>query len=288
MSETTVTNPQALYISSLNALDTDGWSLSPDSMRLVAANRPEPLIEGLLPSKAVVTLAGQPGIGKSFVCLSLAAAVACDMEWFGLKTCQPQYVAYVLGEGFSQFGHRVKAWEEANGPLGGHVRFIDGAAKGIDMCDPEHVDLLIEKLKTFTPGLVILDTFAMLARVMSENDNSQVAQVYRAAQRIVSEVGSTVVIVHHLSKDAGKVRGATAFRGNSDTVIIASKSKGEDQRGFMLSTRGEDDGKQRDGQPIKLEGFEISSPGLLTRNVRVVEHAKAVDGLEALMQQQQN
>lgn len=267
-----------------------GFSLSTSALKQVAASAPPPLIDGLLPSQAVVTFAGPPGIGKSFTALSWAACVSQGISWFGQAVQAPKYVFYVLGEGYTQFGHRAAAWEAANGlPLNENLQYVDGAAQGIDLADPETISAFIEKLMPFREhlGLVVFDTFAMLARVHSENDNSQVAAAYRSANRIVRELGATVVIVHHVSKESGLVRGATAFRGNSDTVIVAAESPRENESSFFLSTRGEDDGKQRDGMPIKLEGFEIDPSGVLTCNRKVVENGAARDALQRLAAEKQ-
>lgn len=262
-----------------------GFSTSPDALKQVAASAPPPLIEDLLPSQAVVTFAGPPGIGKSFTALSWAACVSQGAPWFGKAVQAPQFVFYVLGEGYAQFGNRVAAWENAYAPLNKNLQFVDGAAQGLDLADPDTVTPFIEKLLAVRvyPALIVFDTFAMLARVKSENDNSQVAAAYRSAQRIVRELGSTVVIVHHVSKESGLVRGATAFRGNSDTVIVASESPRENDDSFILSTRGEDDGKQRDGLPTRLEGFEIGSPGVLLSNQQVVQQQVAAGTLEDIM-----
>lgn len=261
----------------------DGWSVSNEKMISIADNRPAPLIESLLPSGAVVTFAGQPGIGKSFVALNWAAAVATGTEWFGLKTGSPRSVVYVLGEGFSQFGKRIKAWQDAQGmSVGPNLRFVDGAMKDIDLNDDSQTPELIENLERLNPDLIIFDTFAMLARVKSENDNSEVGLVYKLAHHIVQKIGATVVLVHHTNKEADLVRGATAFRCNSDAVVVAGSSRQADDQTFWLSTRSDEDGKQRDVEAVKLSGFQIASPGILTRNEQAVRNETARNELAAM------
>lgn len=263
---------------------TPTWGVSPAELKATARNGPPPLIDGLLPSRAVVTFAGVPGVGKSFTALSWAACVATGDDWFGHRVGAAYRVVYVLGEGWSQFGHRVRAWEEVNGKaLPDHLRFVDGAGEGVDLADPVRVEAIIEQLKAVAPGLVVLDTFAMLARIESENDNAQVGRVFSAAHRIVRATGATVVLVHHVSKAAGQVRGATAFRGNADAVIVASTSGKDDDPTFFLSTRGEDDGKQRDMEPVKLYGFEVASPGVLSVRAKASEKGATADAFEEVM-----
>ncbi len=260
------------------------WGVSPSELMATAKSGPPPLIDGLLPSRAVVTFAGVPGIGKSFTALSWACAVATGRPWFGHTVSGPHPVAYVLGEGWARFGHRVKAWEEASSTtLPDDMRFIDGAGEGIDLTDPAQVEIVVERLQEMRPALIVLDTFAMLARVESENDNAQVGRVFNAAHRIVRATDATVVLVHHVSKAAGQVRGATAFRGNADAVIVAATSGKDDDPTFYLSTKGEDDGKQRDMEPVKLYGFEVARPGVLSVRARTATRGAAADSLAELM-----
>lgn len=265
--------------------DLTAWSVSPSELKKLAKEGPPPLIEGLLPSRAVVTFAGIPGIGKSFVALSWAASIAAGATWFGHSVTAARPVAYVLGEGWARFGDRVRAWEEVSGrELPEHLRFVDGAVTGLDLTDLSHVESITEKLEALSPGLVVLDTFAMLARVESENDNAQVGKVYNAAHRIVRATGATVVLVHHVSKAAGQVRGATAFRGNADAVIVAGASRRDTEQGtFYLSTRSEEDGKQRDGEPVKWDGFCVVSPGVLGMKADVARSEAAAAKLGELM-----
>lgn len=261
------------------------WAVSAAEMKATARNTPPPLIDRLLPSQAVVTFAGEPGIGKSFVALSWAAAVAEGRSWFGHKTREPMPVVYVLGEGWSQFGNRVAAWETLHGhQLGPNLRFVDGASQGLDLADPESVDAIIDELVAIEPAMVVFDTFSMLSRIRSENDNAEVAGVFAGAHRMARCVEATVVLIHHVSKGAGQVRGATAFKGNADTVITASRSTKEDEEDtFVLSTRPQDDGKQRDFEPVRLSGFSIAEPGVLARASSVVAAAQRRDEMSAIM-----
>lgn len=257
------------------------WSVSPADLEALSADAPRWLVDGLLPAASVVTLAGTPGLGKSFCALSWAAHVATGSDWYDLAVEGPASAVYVLGEGWRSFGRRVGAWRETYGELPETLRFVDGQAHGIDITDPEKVGSLIENLRVWSPALVVLDTFSMLAGIQSENDNAEVARAYRQAHRIVAEIGCTVVLVHHVAKASGQVRGAGAIRGNSDCVIVAKQSTNEGE-GFMLSTEGIDDGKQRDGEGRRLHGFSVVPPGVLGRSDQLGAKEERADALAAL------
>lgn len=239
-------------------------------MEHIADTQPAELIEGFVPSSGVMVLAGAPGTGKSFTALSWAAAIAEGIPWFGQQTRQAP-VVYVLGEGYRRFGKRAKAWASVNG---GHrpdnVHFVDGLTYGINLKDPDSVQQLINALAYVQPGLVIFDTLSVLARLDSENDNSEVAQVMANVHTIAQATGATAMVIHHTTKSTGSVRGASAFVGNADTVVVAVKEKNSDgdtaTSPFLLSTSAQHGGKQRDGEPKIMSGFSIASPGVLSRD----------------------
>lgn len=259
------------------------WRVPASELQAAAAAAPDWLISDLLPSASVVVLAGTPGVGKSMTALSWAGAVATGRDWYGHKVRRGP-VVYVLGEGWSAFGRRVDAWESVHGSVGDDLSFIDGAAHGVDLANPASLAALIQQLVTDPPVLVFLDTFAMLSGVNDENSNSEVGRAMRAAHQIVQAVGCSVVLVHHVSKGTGQVRGATAFRGNADAVIVAGREERKDDQlpSFFLSTRGDDDGKQRDGEAVRLAGFSVASPGVLARSQQLAATGAAADALAAL------
>lgn len=236
-------------------------------MKQIAKNRPVELINGFVPSGGVMVLAGTPGLGKSFTALSWAAAIAEGGQWFG-RAARHAPVVYVLGEGFGGFGSRVEAWETANGrPIPEDLWFVDGLTFDIDLKDSEKVQQLINALALVQPGLVVFDTFSVLAHVSNENDNAEVAAVMSNVNKIVRATGATAMLIHHVTKASRTVRGASAFVGNADTVVVATEDLGDKATGdFFLSTETSKGGKQRDGEARTLYGFSIESPGVLTRN----------------------
>lgn len=241
---------------------------SPAELEQIARTRPVELIEDFVPSGGVMVLAGAPGLGKSFTALSWAAAIAEGSEWFGRRVRQAP-VVYVLGEGWGGFGDRIAAWQKDNGrPMSEQVHFVNGVPLGVNLKDPDAVQQLIAQVEPVRPGLIIVDTFSVLARVSNENDNAEVAAVMFNVNAIAQATGATVMLVHHVTKTTGSVRGASAFVGNADTVVVAGVDvrDGAASDGFMLSTEARHGGKQRDGEAKTLRGFKITWPGVLDRD----------------------
>lgn len=236
---------------------------SPAQMKDIARTKSMGLIENVVPSGSVMVLAGTPGVGKSFVALSWAAAVAHGERWFG-RQVQQAPVIYVLGEGWHGFGARVEAWEMINGKtMSDAMHFVNGVPLGIDLTNEEQVQRFIAYATPIAPGLIVMDTFLMLAHVSSENDNAEVAVVMANINAIVAATGATVVLVHHMTKTTGSVRGASAFVGNADTVMTVT-ADARDDGGFILSTEAKYGGKQRNGEARTLRGFSVVSPGVLS------------------------
>ena len=71
------------------------------------------LIDGLIETEALCLLFAPPSAGKSFVSISMAAAIATGKDWLGRGTRQGA-VFYLAGEGHAGLARRLKAWEVNN------------------------------------------------------------------------------------------------------------------------------------------------------------------------------
>lgn len=226
-------------------------------------NLPSPqwLVEGLIQESTICMLAGPGGLGKSFLALGIARAMASGGPFFGKKTQQGKTL-YVVGEGAAAFGDRTRAWDEAHPTLQVPADGIAYVTQGVNLKDPASVETLATMVKDGDYSLVILDTLSQLAYLDNENNNAEVALTFRAIKSIRdAREGTTVLVLDHTPVNGGKVRGATSKRDNSDTVIMAIPvgERGED--GFSLSTQNDDGGKQKDGAAFAWHGFALQSVG---------------------------
>jgi hypothetical protein len=64
------------------------------------------LIKGLMPSRGLCTVFGEPGCGKSFLTLDMVLHIAAGREYAGRKTKQAR-VVYIAAEGQGGFRNRV-------------------------------------------------------------------------------------------------------------------------------------------------------------------------------------
>lgn len=224
-------------------------------------NRPSPewLIHGLIQEDTIALLAGPGGLGKSFLALGMARSLAAGRMFFN-RSVKKGRVLYVAAEGVSAFGDRVRAWNLANPDVSVPADGITYVESGVNLSDEGSVDRLAEIVREGEYALVILDTMSQLGHMENENNNAEVAQVFRQVKRLRDvRRGTSVLVIDHTPAQGGKVRGATAKRDNADTVIMAIPSTPGEP--FTLSTRLEDGGKQKDGPMEEWHGFILQPVG---------------------------
>lgn len=224
-------------------------------------NRPRPqwFIDGIIQQGTVAVLGGQSGIGKTFLVLDMVGHMLHGIEWQGRKTRKGK-VIYVAAEGVSSFGARIGAWEDFHQRPWPeeNVAFVEA---GVSMRDPESIKHLAQRLDEFKCDLLVLDTLSQLSNLNNENDNAEMAatiHVARLWQRRNPQ--STVLLVHHVTKQTGndsggKLRGGGSLRANADTVIMAKRASTNDW--FEVTTDAAEDGKQRDGAAVTITGLGL-------------------------------
>ncbi len=224
---------------------------------ILSSPSPDWLVQDLIQENTIAMLAGPGGLGKSFLALAIARALACGAPFFGKKTKQGKTL-YVAAEGVSAFGDRVKAWNEAHNSLTVPADAIAYVKQGVNLKDPQSVEKLAETVATGDYSLVILDTLSQLGYLDNENNNAEVALTFRAIKSIRdAREGTSILVLDHTPVGGGKVRGATSKRDNSDTVIMAIPVGEQGENGFSLSTQNEHGGKQKDGRAIEWHGFAL-------------------------------
>jgi archaellum biogenesis ATPase FlaH len=188
---------------------------------------PEWLINGVIVRGSLSVLYGKSGVGKSFVSLDMAGAIASGMDWHGLDTHQGA-VLYIAAEGIGDLGLRLEAMR--------HHRGIDSLANVGAILEP--VNLMeregslnlsnLEDTSGAPPVLVIVDTLARSMVGGDENSAKDMMQVVADCQRLQEATGATVLIIHHTGKDGLQERGSSALLAAVDTHIklVAATGRG--------------------------------------------------------------
>jgi hypothetical protein len=171
---------------------------------LNAIHDPEWLLDGEIVARGYNMIYGPSGSGKTFYLVDVlrrASAIG--------------FVVYVATENTAGLKVRVIAQEKAHGIVLENFGWFD---QDIDLTNMRDVDDLIALLAPFAPVLVIIDTLAM-SHSGDENSNQDMGVVNHAVQRLIKELNTAVVLVHHTGVNEGRERGATSLMGNLDLKI---------------------------------------------------------------------
>lgn len=184
-------------------------------------NKPVPdtdwLVEDFMVSGEPTILAGDGGVGKSWLTMDLALSIAGGRETF-------------LGQPVKKHG-RVLYYDEENSAdlvlqrlnaLG----LTDEAKANLEFIWYGGVDLLhepekmLEEALDLEPELIVIDSLSRVALGADENSNTDMTLlVRRGIVPIARESGAALLVTHHTNSQGTGVRGATSIRNAVDQVI---------------------------------------------------------------------
>ncbi len=252
--------------------------LSTDRFQILSAtelaNRPEVdwLIKGVVPRDSLSMIYGKSGTGKSFVTLDLAAHIALGKDWHGRKTKQGR-VVYIAAEGAGGLSKRLTALAMAM-----HVDFemldIDCIIAPPNVLETVDGDAVIERLNAHGPiSLVVTDTLAQVTPGCDENASVGMGAAINNAQRIIREVNTALLLVHHAGKDENRgARGWSGLRAAVDAELEV-KSRGEFKELRVTKMK---DGEDGEVFAFHLEqhhvGFDADGQSVTSCSVRYLDY----------------
>lgn len=201
----------------------DGFLSAPlDGYRLLSrsdlANLPkaEYLVQGIVPKRGLVGIAGQPSTYKSFLALDLLGCIASGVRFHGVSV-QQGHAVYIAAEGMGGLHKRVCAWEMHHGQKVPDERFAiipDVVLLNLPDCLTKLIATLQARVEQYgSIDFILLDT---LSRTFSGDENSpELAGYVRAIDQLREAFGAAVGVVHHTPKDSSEKSGAQFFRGHS-------------------------------------------------------------------------
>lgn len=196
---------------SSQVLDWEALAAQPDARWIV---------DGVIPERATVIVYGPSGVGKSFVCQSIAASLAGGFDWLG-RPVESGAVLYIFAEGGSGAGKRFQALADA-----WHKGKPIDALRVLPVAPNLTLDADVAELEALNRehdfAAIVYDTLNRVAGDAEENSATAMSGILNAIERI-RRAGSrtTSVIVHHSGKN-GDQRGSTALWAAADTVLELS------------------------------------------------------------------
>lgn len=180
-------------------------------------------VPGVFQKVSVSMTYGDANTGKTFVDLDIALHLAYGMMWQNRKLERTR-VLYIYGEGNEGLANRLDAWlKKYEQEDTDYIQFICFPVQL--MSELETLCATIEDQEEI-PGLIVIDTFSVCAEGIPENDNVEVAKFIACASYIKRNHKTHVHIIHHAGKN-GDYRGAAAFKGNIDTMVLLSREDNE-------------------------------------------------------------
>ena len=200
------------------------------------------IVPGYLPEGATI-LAGRPKLGKSWLALDLALAVAKGSTCLGVDCEQGDVLYLALEDNKRRLQSRLDKLSPARELYPWPPSFaMANEWKRHDAGGIE--DIRVWAASRPNPRLVIVDVLAQFRGGRGNNETQYEADyaAVKSLQELASELQIGVIIVHHVRKGIGesdpfeKVSGTLGLTGAADTCIILDR----DSSGCTMYCRGRD------------------------------------------------
>jgi hypothetical protein len=225
-----------------------------DVLNSIDIQRPpkEFIADGYIPCGCVGLLTGTGSVGKSFLSLLLAAAVASGKAIEPFKPAQPRRVMIVnVEDGDDDLARRIYSigqeyffTAEERDLLQQNLVILPGRGQigplmkkeNAVPVETDNAEWLRSQVEQYDPSLVILDTKARLYGLEENSTDDGSQWVALLEQMLVGRPWLTFLIVSHTAKnnvqseDQHADRGASSVADNSRFVMVATKPKEDDMR----------------------------------------------------------
>jgi putative DNA primase/helicase len=186
------------------------------------------ILDPWLPERGLAMIYAPRGIGKTFLSLSIAYAIACGESILRWKTDEPRKVLYIDGEMPAvALQERLKAISKSFAkipPDPSYLRIVshEFQLEGIhDIGSPQgqrDINDLMEEA-----DLVILDNLSTLVRSGNENEADSWVQIQEWMLQL-RKLDKAVLLIHHAGKNGGQ-RGTSKREDILDAVLSLKKPK---------------------------------------------------------------
>jgi len=190
---------------------------------------PQPLVSGLIDAGTGILMVGPPNVGKSWMAMDLALAVATGTEWLDHPTEQAP-VLYIDEEG-SEWGDQQRFLMMVEGRRIGSAIDLPlhlAIGKQFKLDTPRGLTAVRRMIERYRPSLIIVDS---LVRVQSGDENSSrdMEKFFAIAKKIQSTTGAAMLFIHHVRKpgkdDDGLdlmsiIRGSSEIPAYFDSIFI--------------------------------------------------------------------
>lgn len=171
-----------------------------------------PVIHNLLREGETMNVIASPKVGKSWLVLDLALAVATGRPWLGAFETERGDVLIIDNELHCETSaNRIPKVMNARGiDLDQAADKIHVANVRGDLRDIFSLSGVFQKLEPGRFKLIVLDAFyRFMPKDSDENDNGTMSQVYNHLDAFAARLGCSFVLVHHSSKGSQSGKSVT-------------------------------------------------------------------------------
>ena len=247
------------------------------------------LWKGRIARGKVSMLAGNPGLGKSQVTVSLAAVVSTGGAWPVDRTrCERGNVIFLSAEDDPEDTIRPRL--EAAGADLSRV-FILGAvvecfrADGGEVVRAFNLKTDIGRLgallgKIGDVALIVIDPITAYLGEANSHVNAEIRALLSPLSDIAAKHGAAVVCVSHLNKNGGaetlmRVTGSLAFVAAARSAWLVAKDPENEARRLFLPLKN-NNGKDQKGLAFAVQSEQLESPAGLIETSHISWEAEAV------------
>lgn len=183
-------------------------------------------VQNLLAERGSMLLYGSAGAMKSWAALHLGYCIATGTEWCGFRTTQARVL--VCNFEISPICYAVLRMRPMNNRF--HLpdmSYFECSPGNVRLEDPIVFNQFMEAVRAVDPKVIVLDCLQGCYGG-DENDMTQAGVWISNVARMQTELGISVVIIHHTNKNTlatgmNKSRGTTRFTAWVDSVVYLAQ-----------------------------------------------------------------
>ncbi len=247
------------------------------------------LWQGRIARGKVSMLAGNPGLGKSQVTVSMATVVSTGGTWPVDRTrCERGNVIFLSAE--DDPADTIRPRLEAAGADLSRVFILDAViesyrADGGEVVRAFNLNTDLVRLGTMLEeiggaALIVIDPITAYLGEADSHKNAEIRALLSPLSDLAAKHGTAVVCVSHLNKGGGsealmRVTGSMAFVAAARAAFIVAKDQENETRRLFLPLKN-NIGNDQTGLAFTLQSAQVESPAGLIDTSRVIWETNAV------------
>lgn len=209
---------------------TGGWlERASDLLREPAPGVTPFAVESLLVDRCIGAIQGTPKVGKTWLVLELAVAIATGLDAFGRFTVpEPGPVIVVLEEsGRDALRRRLDKLTRGHAIAPETLSDLHFAAnQRVRLNDPDWQQRLIERGRLLRPRAIFLDPLArMKGATVDENAQREMGPILDFMRDLRDATDSAVVFVHHAGHDGTRLRGSSDLEAYWESKLAVTRDE---------------------------------------------------------------